>query len=59
MELRRDDSGFSLPENEPKRYVRTINELWEMWKSVKMRIYPFTYATYDDMERVITSLTSY
>jgi len=26
---------------------------------VKMRIYPFTYATYDDMERVVTSLTSY
>ena len=26
---------------------------------VKMRIYPFTYAIYDDMKRVITSLTSY
>ena len=41
-------------------YVRPINELWEMWKPrVKMRIYPFTYASYDDMERVMTSLTSY
>jgi hypothetical protein len=31
-----------------------------MWKPrVKMRIYPFTYASYEDMERVMTSLTSY
>ena len=29
-----------------KRYVRPINELWEMWKpKAKMRIYPFTYAS--------------
>jgi pimeloyl-ACP methyl ester carboxylesterase len=43
-----------------KRYVRPINELWEMWKPrVKMRIYPFTYALFDDVERVMTSLNSY
>jgi hypothetical protein len=31
-----------------------------MWKQrVRMRVYPFTYAHYDDMERVMTSLTSY
>ncbi len=43
-----------------KRYVRPINELWEMWSPrVKMGIYPFTYASYDDMEQVMTSLTSY
>src|SRR5271157_2263119 len=47
-------------ENVNQRYVRPINELWEMWKPrVKMRIYPFTYASYEDMERVMTSLTSY
>jgi pimeloyl-ACP methyl ester carboxylesterase len=43
-----------------KRYVRPISELWEMWKPrVKFRVYPFTYALYDDMERVMTSITSY
>ena len=42
------------------RYVRPLGELWEMWKPrVKMRIYPFTYAKYEDMERVMASLTSY
>jgi esterase FrsA len=46
--------------NKSERYVRPVNELWEMWKPrVKMRIYPFTYALYDDMERVMTSLKSY
>ena len=44
----------------PKRYVRPINELWEMWKPrVKMHIYPFTYAVYEDIEHVMTNLTSY
>ena len=43
-----------------KRYVRPLNELWEMWKPrVKNRVYPFTYAVYEDVERVMTSLTSY
>ena len=42
------------------RYVRPINELWQMWKPrVKMGVYPFTYALYDDVEKVMTSLTSY
>ena len=49
-----------LAQNKSKRYVRPVNELWEMWKPrVKMRIYPFTYARYEDVERVMTSLTSY
>ena len=31
-----------------------------MWKPrVKMGVYPFTYALYDDVEKVMTSLTSY
>ncbi len=47
-------------QDKSKRYVRPINELWEMWKPrVKMRIYPFTYARYEDVDRVMTSLTSY
>lgn len=50
----------SLSENKSTRYVRPITELWEMWKPrVKMRIYPFAYASYEDMERVMTSLSSY
>jgi len=47
-------------EEKSSRYIRPINELWEMWKPrVKMGIYPFIYASYDDMEKVMTSLTSY
>ena len=43
-----------------KRYVRPISELWTMWSPrVKMKIYPFTYASYNDVEQVMTSLTSY
>ncbi len=54
-----EDGGKSSGDKS-KRYVRPINELWEMWKPrVKMRIYPFTYALYDDVERVMTSLNSY
>jgi len=42
------------------RYVRSIAELWEMWKPrVKFHVYPFTYAKYEDVERVMTTLTSY
>ena len=49
-----------LAQNKSEKYVRPVNELWEMWKPrVKMRIYPFTYALYEDIERVMTSLTSY
>ncbi|MGO9388129.1 MAG: hypothetical protein ACLPWD_08815 [Methanobacterium sp.] len=48
------------PDEKLKRYIRPINELWEMWSPrVKMGIYPFNYASYDDMEQVMTSLTSY
>jgi hypothetical protein len=42
------------------RYTHPISELWKLWSPrVKMGVYPFTYASYDDMERVMTSLTSY
>ncbi len=44
----------------PSRYVRPLSELWDMWKPrVRMRGYPFTYAKYEDMERVMATLTSY
>ncbi len=50
----------SFNQDKSKRYVRPINELWEMWKPrVRMRAYPFTYARYEDVESVMTSLTSY
>lgn len=42
------------------RYVRPVSQLWQMWKPrVKMGIYPFTFAVYEDMEKVMNSLTSY
>jgi hypothetical protein len=54
------EDGEKSSGDKSKRYVRPINELWEMWKPrVKMRIYPFTYSLYDDVERVMTSLNSY
>jgi esterase FrsA len=54
------EHGEGLSKDESKRYVRPVNELWEMWKPrVRMRIYPFTYALYDDVEQVMNSLTSY
>ncbi len=57
-------TNHSFEGQEEKRstriYVRPITELWEMWKPrVKMHIYPFTYAVYEDMERVMTGLASY
>jgi len=54
------DNNNKLSDEKSKRYVRPINELWAMWgPRVKMRIYPLTYALYEDVERVMTSLTSY
>jgi hypothetical protein len=54
------DDNEKLSDEESKRYVRPMNELWAMWgPRVKMRIYPFTYAVYEDVERVMTTLTSY
>jgi esterase FrsA len=42
------------------RYVRPVGELWEMWKPrVRMKIYPFTYASYEDMQRAMATVTSY
>jgi esterase FrsA len=50
----------SSGDEETGMYVRPIEELWQMWKTrVRMRVYPFTYAIYDDVERVMTGLTSY
>lgn len=60
MTLPSVEHGERSNQDKSKRYVRPVNELWEMWKPrVKMRIYPFTYALYGDMERVMTSLSSY
>jgi len=43
-----------------KRYVRPLSELWAMWAPrVRMKVYPFTYAEYEDVERAMKSLTSY
>lgn len=50
------DDIEKLSDEKSKRYVRPINELWEMWgPRVKMRIYPFTYAVYEEVERLIYS----
>ena len=49
-----------LSKGKLERYTRPVNELWKLWSpKVKMGVYPFTYASYDDMERAMTSLTSY
>ena len=41
-------------------YVRPLGELWEMWKPrVKANGWPFPYARYEDVERVMVSLRSY
>jgi esterase FrsA len=49
-----------LMQKQQERYVRPVSELWEMWKPrVRMRTYPFTYAVYEDVERVMTRITSY
>ncbi len=54
------NSDEKLSKENSSIYVRPINELWEMWKPrVKMRVYPFTYAVYNDVEKVMISLTSY
>jgi pimeloyl-ACP methyl ester carboxylesterase len=46
--------------NQPIRYERPVTELWEMWKPrVRMRTYPFTYASYEDVERAMATITSY
>jgi len=53
------DFNEKTSQDKSKRYVRPLNELWEMWKPrVKMHIYPFSYAFYDDMERVMTSVST-
>ncbi|HMK94058.1 MAG TPA: alpha/beta fold hydrolase [Candidatus Limnocylindrales bacterium] len=50
----------SESKNKTGRYVRPVKELWEIWKPrVKYKVYPFTYANYEDVERVMTSLTFY
>ncbi len=55
-----DNKRLDKSVEKSERYVRPISELWEMWKSrVKMHIYPFNYAIYEDLEHVMTSLTSY
>ncbi len=54
------DEKKEVGEKKRELYVRPIGGLWEMWKPrVRMKVYPFPYARYEDMERVMTSLTSY
>jgi len=49
-----------MSQNQPGGYVRPVSELWEMWKPrVRMKVYPFTYASYEDVEKVMTTITSY
>lgn len=53
-------NGERSHQKSPARYVRSLSDLWEMWKPrVRARAYPFTYASYDDIERVIRTLTTY
>ena len=53
-------SSGELSQNKQGRYERPTAELWEMWKPrVKMKIYPFTYASYEDMEKVMPTIKSY
>ena len=52
--------SFSEKNIQVKGHSRPITALWEMWKPrVKMKIYPFTYAQIEDVEQVMTNLTSY
>jgi predicted esterase len=49
-----------MSQSQPGKYERPVKELWEMWKPrVKMKVYPFTYAEYEDMEKVMATITSY
>jgi len=49
-----------VSQSKSERYVRPLNELWDMWKPrVRMKTYPFTYASYEDMERVMSTIASY
>jgi esterase FrsA len=49
-----------LSQNNHGRYERTTRELWEMWKPrVKAKVYPFTYASYEDMEKAMAEIRSY
>jgi esterase FrsA len=49
-----------LSQDKPANSPRPVSELWEMWKPrVRMRVYPFTYASYEDVEKVMTTITSY
>jgi hypothetical protein len=51
---------FSEKNIQVKGHSRPIADLWEIWKPrVKMKTYPFTYAQYQDVEQVMTKLTTY
>ena len=42
-----------------KRYTRSVIEVWENWKNAaKLGVYPFDHTSYEDHERVLTSLRS-
>jgi len=42
-----------------QRYNRPLEEVWEQWiPAARLAVYPFDFTTYEDNERVLTSLTS-
>ncbi len=42
-----------------KRYTRSVSEVWENWKdAAKLGVYPFDHTSYQDHERVLTTLRS-
>lgn len=41
-------------------HTRSVADVWEHWKmAARLGMYPFDYTTYEDNERVLTSLTSF
>ncbi len=42
-----------------KRYTRSVSEIWNNWKdAAKLGVYPFDHTSYEDHDRVLTSLRS-
>ena len=43
-----------------KRYSRTVEEVWDMWKDhVRHNLHPFGHTSYEDNERIFKSLKSF
>jgi esterase FrsA len=42
-----------------KRHTRSVSEVWDNWKdAAKLGVYPFDHTSYEDHDRVLTSLQS-